>query len=188
MTPDNFVDQIKDIVRDTSCDVLSDLQKVDTNIKAVNYLQGTAEEIRATLYDKDMSSQQKYLKYPLIALITPFDETMGTAGGYYSKVFPKIAIVHHTDSDKKSPERYEQNINRILLPICEAFISALLDSGYYVAYSERDLKVKRVIRDDIGTKGFALLDGGAYDFIDAIELTDMELVRNYKKCFTEFKN
>lgn len=180
MIPDNLVTQIGNIVSETATEVLEQLQKVDNNIKQLGFLYGSAEEIREALKEKDESPNGKYLKYPLIAMITPFDEEPGTLGGYHSKVYPKIAIINQTSKDYKSPERYEENINKILLPIYNAFIQCLLDSGYYPVYTERDLKLKCIIRDDIGDTGFVMLDGATYDYVDAIELPGMELVRDYQ--------
>jgi hypothetical protein len=179
--PKPFVDQIRDVVEATSCKVLASLQRQDSFIKTINYIHGPADEIRETLCQQDEDPIERYGKYPLIVLITPFRETAG--GGYYSKVFPRIGIVHHTEQDKKSKERYLNNIEKVLMPIYDAFTEALVNSGYFVLRSERDLKITRLIRDDIGRRPFLNIEGISNDFIDAIEIPNIELTIDYANCF-----
>lgn len=185
IAPKEFVEQMADVVKATSDDVLCKIQKVDNLIKCINYQYGPAEEIKETLQQQDLSPTDRYLKYPLIVLITPFVEEMGSAGGYYSKIInPRIGIAYHTEQDLKAQERYDKVFKKILLPIYDSFIENLVNSGYIVASTERDLKITRMIRDDIGRKPFLNIDGMTSDYIDAIEITNSQLVRDYGECKT----
>lgn len=180
--PKPFVEQLEDAVKIASCAILPTLQAADNMIKTINYQFGPAEEIKETLQQQDASTVDRYLKYPLIVCITPFVEHRGTPGGYHGRVLPKIGIAYHTDKEWKASERYEKSFNNVLFPLYEAFIEALLDTGYFVAVTERDFKIKRLIRDDIGRKPFLNIDGMTSDYIDAIELQECEFVRDFGDC------
>ncbi len=182
--PDTLVEQFKCIVQATSDDVLEKLQVQDRYIKCINFIHGPVEEVRETLKQYDKSGTYRFKKYPLVVLITPFTELEGQSGGYFDKIVGNIGIAHHTRKDLKSNERYDQNIKRVLIPLYESLMDNIVNSGNYVVTTVRQLKHERVIRDDIGRKPFLNLEGITYDYIDAIEVKNLELTREYGECKT----
>ncbi len=181
--PKQFVEQFAEAVKIASDAVLPRLQQADNMIRTINYQFGSAAEIRETLIQQDYSTTDKFLKYPLIACITPFTEQRGLPGGYHSKIInPKIGIAYHTDKGWKAGERYSNSFTNIILPLYDALIDALLQTGYFVAITERDFKIKRLIRDDIGRNPFLNIDGATSDYIDAVEFQESEFVRDYGDC------
>lgn len=182
-TPAPFVEQLRSIVEDTAEMILSTLQCADKNIKALNFIHGSAEEVRETLKQYDKSATLRYKKYPLVILVTPFITQRGNVGGYYDKVVCNIGIAHHTKKDYKSIERYEKVINGVLIPLYECLLDVIADSGYYAVTTASGIQHTANIRDDIGRKTFLNLEGVAFDYIDAIELTNVELFRQHKNCF-----
>lgn len=177
--PQPIVYLFENIVNNVKTELLETLQAADSGINTINYLYGSMDEVRETLQQYDESPEERFNKYPLIVLVTPFHEKMGEGSGYYSKATVRIGIAHHTDRDKKSKERYQNNIVKVLLPLYETLLEEICESGYFVAYSRRDLKHTRLIRDDIGTNPFMQMDGITFDYIDAIEIQDLELTVNW---------
>ncbi|MBS1988752.1 hypothetical protein JST56_07240 [Candidatus Dependentiae bacterium] len=166
---------IGQVVQAVSCEMLETLKKVDSDIRTINYQYGPAAQLKETLKQFDEDRSKCYEKYPLIFLVTPFVEKEGDGPGSYRRAMPKIGIAHHTTDDLKSSERYERSFRKVLLPLYDCFIEQLLASGYFPVRSERDLKLSRSIRDDIGRRPFLNISGASSDYIDGIEITNIEL-------------
>lgn len=184
MIPQPFVEQLGHIVAATEKDILACLQEVDKGIKTLNYQYGPAEQIKETMNQFDKSPTKRFMKYPLIFLLTPFQQPSGQSGGYYDKVTCSIGIAFHSQKGLKSYERYEKNIKGILLPIYNSLMEHIVDSGYFAVTTVRGLKNTPIIRDDIGRKPFMNIEGAVYDYIDAIEIINLELTRDYPDCLT----
>ena len=183
MKPAPLPIQFKEIVECTTEQVLPALQEADKYIRTINYLHGPAEEVRETLKSYDKSGTLRFKKYPLIVLIEPVVEQHGV-GGYHSKANFSIGIAHHTRKDYRSTERYDKVINGVLLPLYNALLENIADSGYFAITHADNIKHTKKIRSDIGRKPFLNLEGMTFDYIDAIEC-DFELIRQFENCLNK---
>ena len=133
---------------------------------------GHSREISNRLLLKDKDSVYKYQKYPLIALRLPVIEDVGQGGIH--NVSLNIAILEFTDKNYSSPERYENVITPILMPLYLEFIEALNKNGQILNNGtfEHD-KIDRLFY------GIDELEGNtSYIFndpLDGIELQNLEL-------------
>lgn len=88
-----------------------------TDIKPF-YHYGTIREIVDTLNQLNNAGMKKY---PLIALIEPFQSSI-TGEGLTANL--RLLFATYTEKTLKAPERLEENYKKILFPVYEAFMSA----------------------------------------------------------------
>lgn len=157
------------------CRVLHRLQEVDSKIKTIAFYAGSGKEIAEKLNIKENSRTGAYEKYPAIVLITPFKQEGGKAGGYHSKATLKIGFITATNSDLMIEDRYTNSFDNILTPIYEAFLEAMVDSGYFAITSVRHIEHTKVINDQMGRNPFLNMEGITSDYLDAIEIPNMVL-------------
>lgn len=170
------------VVDYVSEDVLEEIQcadrklKGDTDINAINFEYGSHEEIREKLKRKDGDEEGKHLKYPCIIMPMDLVEPTGLGTQYeYGKPRITLGIIHHTEHDMEADERYEKVIVPILYPIYKSLIENILASGLFIAYDIADIPHNRIDRVNMGKQGFLQLDDVSYDYVDGIELNNLEL-------------
>lgn len=160
------------------------VDKVSTKLEMdVRYLFGPASEIEDTLLEITKAqgfTEEPLKKYPLIVLFTDIPETFGTADGYYGKVtIPSIAIACITDNNLKAMQRLEQNFKPILIPIFEEFKRQLARNSSFIVGAPQNIKMKKWNRYFWGKQKFGTK---LNDFVDAIEIQNLELTLNNPKC------
>jgi hypothetical protein len=133
---------------------------------------GHKREISNRLLMKDKDKVYKFQKYPLIALRLPVVE--GVVQGNIHNVSLNIAILEFTEKNYSSPERYENVITPILMPLYLAFIDALNKNGQIL--NNGTFEHEKVDRLFYGVEE---LEGNtAYIFndpLDGIELLNLDL-------------
>lgn len=141
-----------------------------TLAKPIFYTYGRPTQITTTLQELTQSIPQT-AKYPLIALFQDFPETRGNQNGYYANVtFPKIVIATLSDKSKKNQARYDDNFKPTLYPIYQEFMKQLARHSEIIIQDPND--IPHVKWDRPGTLPAA---EGFNDFIDAIEITNLQL-------------
>lgn len=95
------------------------------------YDYGHPRKIFNLLSQKDKSAEFKYDKYPLIALITNFDEPNNCA--QYNVSDFTIIIVTQTDPNFYEKDNYGHNYNPILQPIYELLMERIKWSKYLMS-------------------------------------------------------
>ena len=151
--------------------LLQILQDSHPEIEGIFYQYGPGLEVSETLAQKDMSQTQISKKYPLIVLFSGFEERIDNSLGIYEAANINIVIVYQTTTSMKTSERYDRNFRPVLYPIYHAFITQLEQSGRLmwnngvVAHRKTDKPYYDPAKD---------VNGGN-DFLDAIEITDLNL-------------
>ena len=175
--PIYIVDMFAELVGKIESALLPQLQAYDANIKGVFYEFGHPIEILETLKQKDESQSFRFKKYPLIALFQDFDERMGQQLGIYAKTSFRLAICHHTSPELKSKERYEQVFKPVLYPIYLKLMEQIKLSANFL-YEGDEIRHTKTDHVFYGRS----LENPGNDFLDAIEITDLELSIYQKNC------
>jgi hypothetical protein len=145
------------------------------------YMYGHPLEIINTLSQKDKHSKLKYQKYPLIALFQDFEETKGQNQAINTDVSLNIVIAVNTDKNYNSEERYTNTFKTVLYPLYDLFLEKLAASNYFAA-TQGSISHRKTDRVYWGAQG---TERNIFnDYLDAIELTNLELsvYNNVKIC------
>jgi len=158
-----FVDVFSDVVAEVRAeyDPINNLQPY--------YMFGHPKEIAHRLTLKEKGSL-KFNKYPLIALLTDFEEThMQTQDISYS-VSPTILILNPTNKNYNSEERYINTFKTILYPIYELLIDKIAESKI-ISTKSRLISHTKIDRLYWGVNGINGNEGLIFnDILDGIEL------------------
>lgn len=150
-----------------------------TNVPYINYEPGRSAQVLDSLqiYDNAVVYEDKGLKYPLIAMLMPIPERKG--GSFPSSVvIPRIVIAVMSTTDGGVKERYgvDQVFKTQLYPMYNEFLKRLALSVYtnqgdpeMFVHTKIDNPDKRPIGD------------GMTDFVDTIEILNLELILNQIK-------
>lgn len=143
-----------------------------------NFQPGWTSQILRKLVESDESIEFKDYKYPLIAMLMPVSEVRGSVG-YYSNVrIEKIVIATLTDSTDDVLTRYKDGgtFKSILYPCYNEFLRCLANSPNVVALDKNTFKHTK--RD---VPGVQPIGQGVKDYIDAIEILNLEIILNQIK-------
>lgn len=169
-----FVKVLGDIVQKVSDVVTPQLTVYDPTIVGVNYLYGPFKEIVKVLGEWNGTSFANK-KYPLIALLQPFDEVKGGRPDLDSVDRVRIIIARQSDPKWLTAYRYEKNFIPVLYPIYDELIKQL-------AYNK--LTASQVNKIPHTKIDWPYWDNGQdnnpfNDWLDIIEIKDMKLnIRN----------
>lgn len=140
------------------------------------------KKLGQTLAEKDKSSENfKFQKYPFIALIYDIDEDHSLPEMYARCKF-RFIIGMYTDPNLNSEQRTEMVFKTRLHPIYTAFMDAIAESDYFVVFDS-------IPHNKNDRYYWGLSDSAAMktlnDYIDAIELTNLQLDVIEKQCLPE---
>ena len=191
--PVYIVDIIGTVVQTVQTEVLATIQQNETNalgqtnIRTINYQYGHFRELIQTLAQWDADLSLRTQKYPLVYLVQDFREGRGRAAGVYADVSLNIIICHQTEGDYKVAERMPNVFKPVLYPIYYSLIKQLTKHNLTFAASPDLVSHDKYDRAFWGTS--KLVGGGATDrsmlndFVDAIELQNLQLKIDYQPCF-----
>ena len=180
-------DLIKDVVQSVSADLTAELQVYDPLITGVHYMAGHPLEITQRLTERGNDNVLKFSKYPLVGLLMDIQEQHGQQIGYFN-VRLNLIIARATASDLIVDQRYDKNFKPVLYPIYEAFINKLVTFSYgkYKPFnnsSVQELRHDKYDRVFWGKESFMGNTSNYFkDYIDAIEIRNLELSVNLKNC------
>lgn len=159
-----IVDILQDVVNSMSVDGVSD----------INFQAGRSIQIITALKELDLAPSTKGKKYPLIALTLPIKEERGT--GVYAKItIPRIVIATITKNGEGTENvmsRYSSDgtFKTILYPCYNEFFKRLVRSKHIVGTDVDAFPHYKM--DNPGTQP---IGQGSTDFVDTIEITDLEI-------------
>jgi hypothetical protein len=119
--------------------------------------------------------------------VQDFKEGRGRASGVYADVSLNIIICHQTEGDYKVAERMPNVFKPVLYPIYYSLIKQLTKHNLTFAASPDLVSHDKYDRAFWGTS--KLVGGGGTDrsmlndFVDAIELQNLQLKIDYQPCF-----
>jgi hypothetical protein len=180
-------DLIKDVVDSVSTDLTPILQEYDSTITGVHYMAGHPLEITQRLTERGNDNVLKYSKYPLVGLLMDIPEQHGVAIGYFN-VRLNLIIARSTGSELIVDQRYEKNFIPVLYPIYEALMNKLVTFSYgkYKPFNNSSVQQLRHDKFDRvfwGKESFMSNTSNYFkDYIDAIEIRNLELSVNLKNC------
>lgn len=182
-TPIYIVDEIGKIVQRVSDKLTPQLTAYDANIQGVFYEYGPGKEILETLKQKDEAAEFRDKKYPLVALLMPFEEDRTPGIGVYAQTGLKLVICYHTLPEYKTSDRYEKSFKPVLYPIYMEFMAQLKAAGIVFSVNG-EIQHKKTDFPYYGREDKNV----GNDFLDAIEINDLELRLYQYECFTEGNN
>lgn len=179
------VDIIGEVVNATKAAVLATIQAnettaigLPTGIATINYQYGHYNELMETLFQYDQSPDDRVKKYPLVWLRTDFRERRGQQGGIYAEVFLNLCIMHHTTQTYKSTERKAKVFEPVLYPIYYELLNQLYKHHLVFVQSDEMISHDKYDRYYWGNTK----QGKTNDFVDAIELDNLQLKISYINC------
>lgn len=183
-----IVDIIGEVVQAVQVSILATIQANEaaalgtTNIQAINYQFGPFEELIETLAQYDTDINLRNQKYPLIYLVTDFKEQRGQQAGVYANTRLNIAICHQTQPAYKSAERKANVFEPVLYPIYYAFMEQLTKNSLTMAGSPDLLQHDKTDRYYWGTKELGTSRSKLADYVDAIEIENLQAKFDYQPC------
>lgn len=169
------------VIVDIFDDIITNVRaKYDTILnKEPYYLFGHPLEIINVLSEKTKNDTLKFEKFPLVALFQDFDESKEVPG-QVSSANLRLVICTDTKPEYSSVERYTNSFKTVLYPIYELLIDELRVNKFIKSHSFSYTKTDRLYW---GKQGLYGNDGNIFnDFIDAIEITNLNLSFNYNNC------
>ena len=139
----------------------------------VSYQFGDWEYISNQLVIWGKSPMTSPLKYPIICLISPFEENRSEEGDRVSLWF---IILVNTRKDYLNEDREKCSFENVLRPIYRIFIDEITHDGRFVSNYRGIIPHIYIENYRYGRVGVLGPDGKPFrDFIDAIEIKDLEL-------------
>lgn len=150
------------------------------NISTINYQPGRNIQIIKSLADMDTSISYKGNKYPLVSVALPITEKRGLSVGYYAKAkIPRIVIATiSSDPNDDVLARYADDgvFKTILYPCYDEFLNQLAQSKSIVGSDPNSFEHTKM--DNPGRQP---IGKGSNDFVDTIEILNLELLLNQIK-------
>lgn len=190
-TPVYVVDVIGQVVSATETEVLSVIKANEdavfgageTRISSLGYYKGSFEELIEDLAQKDGSQEERYKKYPLVYLVRDFEEVRGREAGIYCSVSLRVIIIHQTQQTYKIKDRETRVFKPVLYPIYNEFMRQL---SLHPMINQSGVENIRHIKIDRAYWGQnqqqASNKVALNDYVDAIEIRNLELKINYSNC------
>ncbi len=153
---------------------------IDAGLESPYYFYGHPMDINSQmiLRDKELTTMGKV--YPAVCLRLPVSEEM--KGGLVNYTL-NVAILAVTKDTYDTPDRYEQVIKPVLIPLYELFLDRLKKHGFVWSGDQKRPPHTKIDRPHHGvneTQG-----NKAYVFankLDAIELINLKVNYNFKQC------
>lgn len=165
------------IVEDIIKNIVSRINQKPQNMETYYHF-GTIREIVGSLNQLTNSGSKKY---PLIALIEPF-QTIVNEDGINANI--RILIATYTMRNMKSVERLEENYKKILFPIYTDFMDELVKSS-----GSSTINHTFINHFEMGREALTGYDGTLLnDHVDVLEIRDMNVYfRKKNKCINNKK-
>ena len=187
--PVYIVDIMGEVVTAAKAEVLATLQANEaealgrTTIETVNYQKGHKIELIQTLIEMDRANSFQTKKYPLVYLVQDFVEKRGRKAGEYAELNLNIILAHHTESTRKVDDRYTKVFKPVLYPLYYALLRQIALHPLIFQSNEDDIQHDKIDRLFWGTQAAGGNDRNKLtDFVDAIEITNMNLKFYFKNC------
>lgn len=190
ITPLYIVDVIGEVVAATEAVVLATIQENEavalgrTTIETVNYQKGHKVELIQTLIEMDRANAYQAKKYPLVYLVQDFTEKRGRRVGEYAEANLSIIIAHQTEQTRKVDDRYTKVFKPVLYPIYYELLEQIAKHPIIFQANGDDMghdKTDRLYWGRVAAGG-GTDQNKLTDFVDAIEITNLNLKFYFKTC------
>lgn len=154
-----------------------------TSIQTIDYQYGHVQELIETLQQMTKSTEEMFNKYPLVWLVQDFVENRNTGGSYYASVNLNLIIAHQTVNTYKIKDRMLNVFKPVLYPIYLTLLSAMANNKWIVDGSADAIAHSKIDRSYWGSNPIDGNKGNILtDYVDAIELENLQLKINFKNC------
>lgn len=159
-------------------DVISSMSV--TGVTSINYQPGRIINVVESLVVMDNSIGDKGKKYPLFAMLLPIYERRGSSIGYYARVkIPRIVIaVMSVNPNDTVISRYSNTgvYTNILYPCYYEFLNKLTQSKWIINKDPESFEHTK-----FDNPGKQPISKGSNDFVDTIEIQNLEIIINQLK-------
>lgn len=143
--------------------------------KTIYYMYGHPIEIQNNLVELTRSPKSKDKKFPLVILFTDIKIQRNKPSGFYGSAKLQMVVANITKPEYKAPERLANNFKTVLHPIKDEFIKQLQLHKQFSFDGE-------VLFDDIDRYYWGKSANTFNDYLDCIELQDIEVIIKNKNC------
>jgi hypothetical protein len=181
------VDIFSEVVTSVMVQVLTTIQSNEqtalggTLIKTIDYQYGHIKELLETLKQMDANKTLQLYRFPLVYLIMDFTERRGLDRGIYADLALNIIIAHQTEMNYKADERYKYVFKPVLYPIYYSLLDQLAQKKGIEQYDENLISHTKIDRVYWGKNTMA---NSLNDYVDAIEISNLNLKLNLTSCLT----
>lgn len=155
-----------------------------TMIQQIRYSKSSFDELIESLFQADGSGEERFNKYPLIHLVRDFYEERGQDVGLYAGTSLSIIIIHQTVQTYKIEDREEKVFKPVLYPIYYEFMRQLYKSLWVFGsdFTTGEFRHRKIDRAFWGTRNLQGSKNKLNDYVDAIEIQNLELKINFSNC------
>lgn len=180
--PVYITDIFGEIVTRVESKLLSGFQELDNTIVGINYEYGPYKEVFGNLVQKTKNNITSVKKYPLVWLVLPIVERHGSEIGIYATEPIRIIIGRWGNNTDKTPTRYEKNFKRFLYPIYLELLKQIDLDPRFLTQSSISLRHTKTDWPYWGGDNPGENENQLSDFVDVIEISNLELKLNLKHC------
>jgi hypothetical protein len=180
-----LVEIFEDVVAATAVDCKiavarrGDFEEIDC--PTINYTFGNAQYVKDRLDELSKTAKGNDIKFPLIVLFVPVNETRGKSD-FYSKTKVRVLIACSSKQQWSNEERRVYSFQNILRPIYKRFLDALLSDGRF-DFVEDEVPHEYSENYSYGRYGAHTGTGDAVsEPIDAINISNLELIIKPQNC------
>lgn len=182
-----IVEILADVVKATSkgC-MLSVTDRFDNESEVecpeINYIFGNAIYVKERLDELSMMPAGNEMKFPLIALFTPFNERRNSPD-FYTQAKVRMLIACSSTKQWSNEKRLQTSFVNILRPIYDSFLNALREDGRFdFGYNE---VVAHEYSENYSYGRYGAFTGNGEEVsepIDAINISNLELKVKLPNC------
>lgn len=183
-------DIIEEVVQATSDKVLTTIQANEIEvlgsslIQQIRFSKSSFDELIETLFQADKSGEERFKKYPLVHLVQDIAIERGSDIGFYGTTNLTIVFIHQTQQNFKTDERDEKVFKPVLWPIYYEFMEQLKRSAWILNpwQNTGEFRHRVIKRAFWGNRKLETSKNILNDYVDAIEVQNLQLKINYSNC------
>lgn len=184
-----IIDVFSQVVSATETAVLTTIQENETEalgrttIETVNYQKGHKVEMIQSLIEMDRAPTFQAKKYPMVWLVMDIKEHRGKRVGIYADVDLTLIIAHQTEQTRKVDDRYAKVFRPVLYPLYYEILNQVRLHNAILQSNADDITHDKIDRLYWGREAVGGNDRNKLtDFVDAIEITFLNLKFYFKTC------
>lgn len=187
-TPVYIDDIIGDVVNLVETSILETIKASETTvlggtkIQQIRYSKSSYNELLETLAQADGSGEERFNKYPLVHLVQDVVVERGSEVGIFGTASLNIVFIHQTEQTYKVEDRDEKVFKPVLWPMYFDFLAQLYNSKWFVTSDSGEYRHQVIKRAYWGNRKLKSSELILNDFVDAIEVRNLQLKFYFKNC------